>query len=103
MIYCENPLVNFGKANLGEKALITFKLTNMSPVEVEIKTPIRTSCGCSVPTVEKSKLQPNETVNMNVEFDTLGKKGWNEKEVYVEYDFKGNSLRTTCKFIGEVV
>lgn len=101
MLFCKNPIYNFGQAKEGDKVAIVFDLTNTSESQLEVLK-LSASCGCSTPTLPKTLFEPNETIQMTVVFDTIGKRGTNEKSIWVDYKLDGKELRTTCKFIGIV-
>lgn len=100
MIICTPSINNFGQAKEGDIVQIKFNVTNdyTNPVTVLA----RAGCQCSTPILPKNTIEPNETIEMVVNFDTLGKVGKNEKEIYLDYVIKGNFFRTTCKIQGTV-
>lgn len=71
---------NFGKVVQGEtvKHSFTFKNTGKSDL---IISSAQGSCGCTVPTWPKKPIKPGEKASIDVEFDTNGKQGKQNKTV----------------------
>jgi hypothetical protein len=100
MILCDPVISNFGTAKNGVVVPIQIQVSNASSEKIDLIA--RAGCQCSTPILPKKTIEPNETITMLVNFDTLAKVGKQEKEVYLDYVVKGNHLRTTCKIIGVV-
>ena len=62
---------DFGNINNGEKQQTTFKYTNTGDNPLII-TDIKTTCGCTVPSWEKSPLEPGKSAEFTVSFDGKG-------------------------------
>ncbi len=66
----------------GDEARHQFELTNGGDVELQI-TNIRSSCGCTVPSVEKRKLAPGEKTSLTAVFNSDRFRGSVTKHIYV--------------------
>lgn len=73
---------NFGRINEGDKVRTVFHFTNTGKKPLIISS-ATTTCGCTVPNWPKTAIAPGEGGDINVEFDSEGKKGQVEKEVTV--------------------
>lgn len=73
---------DFGEANEGDILRTGFKFTNTGKKVLKIKD-ISTSCGCTVSKLKKKTIQPGESQVIKVEFNTLGKFGYQSKSVMV--------------------
>lgn len=73
---------DFGRIKEGDKVrtVFHFKNTGKKPLIISSAT---TTCGCTVPNWPKAAIAPGEGGDINVEFDSEGKKGQVEKEVTV--------------------
>lgn len=103
MLIVDNPTATFPKTKEGEQVIIKYRLKNNFKEDIKIKLPIATSCGCSLPYIGNNQLKPHQATDVLVLFDTLGKKGVQEKSIYIEYDINGKFERFACKFTGEVI
>jgi hypothetical protein len=66
---------DFGTVNDGDVIETTFTLTNVGKSALVI-TDAKTTCGCTVPSWPKDKpIQPGETAEIKVKFNTAGKGG----------------------------
>ncbi|MHC4636286.1 MAG: DUF1573 domain-containing protein [Planctomycetota bacterium] len=64
----EQNVHDFGQLNLNEKAKCEFKFKNTGTEQLTIGR-IRTSCGCTVPTLDKSEYKPGERGVIKVSFN----------------------------------
>lgn len=75
--------INLGILAEGEMRTVTFSIQNTGDADLVI-TDVSTSCGCTVadrfPT---HPLHPGEKAPINVTFDSRGRVGHNEKEIFV--------------------
>ncbi len=90
---------NFGQANEGDivKHAFTFTNTGKSPLIIANAT---ASCGCTVPEWSKEPIAPGQKGQINVEFNTQGKPGMQNKTVTVTANT--NPAITTLKIAGSV-
>ncbi len=72
----------FGEAYEGDVILHTFKFTNTGKVPLVIQD-ARSTCGCTVPTWPKEPIAPGSNGEINIEFNTKGKTGKQEKPVTI--------------------
>ncbi len=85
----------FGTITEGDKVETDFKFTNEGKNELIIRK-TKGSCGCTVGNPEKSNLQPGESSNLHVIFNSQGKSGQQTKTITViTNDPKSSSLTLT--------
>jgi len=70
-LLCENPLKDFGVIDEGQKISHTFVVKNISTKAIYVDRVIP-SCGCMITSKNKFKLEPNESTDIKVEFDSKG-------------------------------
>lgn len=73
---------NFGNAKEGDKLTHVFTFKNTGDKDLEI-IHINTSCGCTAANYTKEPVPPGESGSITVTFNTYGKKGRNNKTIYV--------------------
>jgi hypothetical protein len=73
---------NFGRINEGSRVTTTFKFTNTGPNPLIISD-ARGSCGCTVPVWPKHPIQPGESDEIEVTFNSEGKTGEQQKMVTI--------------------
>ena len=73
---------DFGSVSNGEKINTSFILTNTGQSELKIRT-TKSTCGCAVAKLEKKSLQPGESTEMEVTFDSKGRKGTQQKSISI--------------------
>ena len=73
---------DFGKIQEGKIFKHDFILKNESQSILEI-TGVRTSCGCAVSKIQKSRLAPGESTILKVEFNSKGYSGPTQQYIYV--------------------
>jgi hypothetical protein len=78
----EEPDYDFGTIYRGNEARHSFTITNSGTATLEI-TNIRSSCGCTVPSIAKRKLEPGETTKLTAVFDSGRFKGSVTKNIYI--------------------
>jgi Protein of unknown function (DUF1573) len=81
-IMMEETDFNFGSVNEGDVVKHTFKLKNVGNQPLLI-TDIRTTCGCTVPTWNKSPISANANDQVEVKFDTKGKANEQVKKITI--------------------
>lgn len=84
---------DFGTIKAGTVVSHDFVLENIGKRPLQIlKT--NASCGCTVGQPEKTLLQPGETTVLKVTFNSSGKKGQENKNVYLHVNDPGKSMHT---------
>jgi hypothetical protein len=81
-ITMEETDFNFGSVNEGDVVKHTFKLKNVGNQPLLI-TDIRTTCGCTVPTWNKSPIAAKANDQVEVKFDTKGKANEQVKKITI--------------------
>ena len=81
-ITMEETDFNFGSVTEGDVVKHTFKLKNVGNQPLLI-TDIRTTCGCTVPTWNKSPIAANANDQVEVKFDTKGKANEQIKKITI--------------------
>jgi len=97
VITAKSNLYDFGTIVEGELVKYNFEIQNSGFTELKIDR-VNASCGCTAAKPEKSVLQPNEKTLTNVEFNSQGKIGPQEKYIYVfSNDPKSPEYKFTLK------
>ena len=81
-IHFEETEFDFGVIETGEKVRYSYKFTNTGSEPLIISS-AKGSCGCTVPAWPKEPIFPGETSQIEVEFDSKGKKGKQSKRVTI--------------------
>ncbi|MGE5809957.1 MAG: DUF1573 domain-containing protein [Ignavibacteria bacterium] len=92
---------DFGTVEQGTIVKHSFIITNNGGDVLIIKD-ISASCGCTAANPDKRELNPGESTNINVEFNTNGRSGKQRKAVYVETNDPDNK-KLELKIYGTVV
>jgi hypothetical protein len=92
---------NWGKVTDGEIVRHTFSFTNTGTEPLQIQN-ARASCGCTTPNWTKEPIAPGESGEIQVEFNSKGRVGLQNKTVTVTGNFEGQ-ITKTLKIRGEVV
>jgi hypothetical protein len=71
---------DFGKITQGEKVTYSFQFTNTGGSDLVISS-AQGSCGCTVPSYQKTPIKPGESSKVDVVFDSEGKSGLVSKTV----------------------
>lgn len=82
-ISVDAPLYDFGEVLEGIAVVHTFVLSNVGDEPLTIGD-VRVSCGCTTTSLAKSTLEPGESVELQVTFDSAGFSGEMVKNIYVE-------------------
>jgi hypothetical protein len=99
---CESPTMDFGKVTEGEKLTHAFKIQNMSNKKIVINR-IVSSCGCLVSSKKSFSLQPNESTDVPIEFDSMGYGGKKfEKNIILFVKKTGSEIPFKLSIKGEV-
>jgi hypothetical protein len=75
----------------GDEARHTFEITNSGDIKLQI-TNIRSSCGCTVPSIEKRNLAPGETTALTAIFNSDRFRGSVTKHIYVYSNDEENPI-----------
>ena len=73
---------DFGKVKEGEVVEHLFKFKNSGKAPLVI-TNATSTCGCTVPLWPKEPIPPGQTGEIKVSFNSKGKNGLEEKEIYI--------------------
>jgi len=92
---------NFGTIVQGDTVSHIFKIYNNGNAELRIVN-VRASCGCTAATPSKTNLQPGDSTELNVVFNSHGKMGKQNKIVYVKSNDPSNTVYSV-RFKGNVV
>lgn len=92
---------DFGQVMQGEKVPHKFKFTNTG-AEPLLITNVKPSCGCTASSYSDELVAPGETGYIDVEFNSAGRTGMQNKQVVVTGNFDG-SITRTLRLSGEVV
>ena len=82
LIRVDQPDYDFGTIYQGDKAEHVFILKNIGQQNLEVKN-VRSSCGCTVPTIAKMNLGPGETTELKAVFDSGRFSGSVTKNIFV--------------------
>lgn len=97
----ESTAHEFGTIKQGDVVKHTFKYRNNNDAPVKI-TNVKPSCGCTVPSFSRDEIQPGETGEIFVKFNSAGKMGKQRKSVTVMLDQEG-ARPVILRLNGEVV
>jgi hypothetical protein len=91
---------NFGTVIQGEKVAYTFTFTNTGGSELIINN-VKASCGCTTPKWTKKPISPGEEGEIEVIFDSHGRRGEQKKSVKVFANTQPNTkeLRISCNIV----
>jgi hypothetical protein len=82
-LWIKNTVYDFGKISSGDVVSTSFFLTNIGKTNLNIRK-TKTSCGCTIPKlVTKDDLKPQESVELKVTFNSLGRRGNQIKSVII--------------------
>lgn len=81
-IFFTNPKHNFGQINEGDTVVHIFSFKNTGKVPLIISSATGT-CGCTVPEWPKNPIEPGKSGEIKVSFNSTGKSGTQDKEVYI--------------------
>ncbi len=89
IIKIESALYDFGDVGTKTTNICQFKFTNIGKGTLIIKN-IRSTCGCTVPALQKLEYAPGESGSIEVRFTTPGTEGEDIKHLYIESNDKQN-------------
>ncbi|UKJ06439.1 DUF1573 domain-containing protein [Solitalea lacus] len=95
----EEAKYDFGKVAAGEVVEHSYKFTNTGQFPLII-TSATASCGCTVPSKPDKPIQPGETGEIMVKFNSEGRKGLQEKNITIVANTNPNI--TELRLFGEV-
>lgn len=78
----EAPEYDFGTVKEGAVVKHVFKFTNTGKVPLLINN-AKSTCGCTIPKWPKEMIEPGQSGEITVEFNTSGKSGFQEKPVTI--------------------
>ena len=73
---------DFGSIGLDEKASHKFVLTNTGKQDLNIRA-VKSSCSCTITKLKKNDVKPGESVELEVVFDSTGRRGNQQKSVTI--------------------
>ena len=68
-ILFENDVVDYGEVDYGDDGVRKFEFTNTG-TDVLIISRVYSTCGCTIPKKPEAPIQPGETGNIEVKYDT---------------------------------
>lgn len=74
VIVCDEPIKDFGIIEENKKVSHTFVIKNISNDVIEVDK-VASSCGCIITSKKEFKLDPNQSTDINVEFNSTGTGG----------------------------
>lgn len=80
---------DMGNIKEGEKVTRIYTIKNVGGDNLNIKE-VRTSCGCTAAKPKKNNLDPGESTELEVTFNSAGREGEQKKTVYVETNDPSN-------------
>ncbi len=92
---------NFGTIVQGDTVSHSFEIYNKGNAELRIVN-VRASCGCTAATPAKTNLQPGDSTELTVVFNSNGKMGTQNKIVYIKTNDPSNTVYSV-RFNGNVV
>ena len=81
---------DFGKIKEGEIVKYTFKFTNEGSVPLVISD-VKASCGCTTPNYTRTPVPPNGRGEIELQFDSTGKTGYQNKSATITANTKEGS------------
>ncbi len=92
---------DFGKIIQGESVSCEFTFTNTGKTDLII-VDVSTSCGCTVPSIPRTPIRPDEKGAIKVSFNSAGKHGFQSKNVLVVANTQPNTtlLRIKAQIVG---
>lgn len=96
----EKPSFDFGKITRGDKVSYNFRFTNTGKSPLIISNAVA-SCGCTTPNWPKSPINPGESGQIMVVFNSAGKSGLQDKMITVTANT--NPAQTVVHLVGEVL
>ena len=98
----QNEKFDFGKVASGEKVNYKFKFTNTGSNDL-VLTDVKASCGCTTPGYSKEPVPPGAEGFIDVQFDSKGRNGVQQKSITVTANFEDPSRKKVLYLTGEVI
>jgi len=92
----EQVFYDFGDLKQGEQVSFVFEFTNTGGSPLLIKD-AAASCGCTVPNYDKEPIAPGDKGDIEVVFDSSGRRGSQYKTVIVKTNTPRKDIRLTIK------
>ncbi|TAE35422.1 MAG: DUF1573 domain-containing protein [Sphingobacteriales bacterium] len=96
----EKDIYDFGKITVGDKVSQSFKFKNTGTIPLIISNAVA-SCGCTVPNWPKTPIKPSQSAQIDIVFNSAGKKGLQDKVITITANTLPNI--TKVHLIGEVM
>lgn len=96
----EDSKYDFGEIIQGEKISHSFTFTNTGDAPLIISS-VRATCGCTVPTWSKEPIEPGDSEEIKVVFDSEGKSGTQTKDITIISNAVPNT--SVLRITGEVI
>ncbi|MDN5213827.1 DUF1573 domain-containing protein [Fulvivirgaceae bacterium BMA12] len=81
-ILINEPVYDFGKVNLGEIVNGNFTIINNGADVLNLRQ-VKSNCNCAVAKPDQAYINPGDSTNLNVTFNTTGRKGTQHKTITV--------------------
>lgn len=81
-LYMEEKIVNLGKISANAVVRKSVRLTNLGKKELEIRK-VQGNCSCLTLELTKTVLAPGEKVDLTLVFDPTGRKGIDQRNIYL--------------------
>jgi len=94
---------DFGKVEPRQRVKGQYILTNTGKGVLRINRPVKSSCGCTVPTLKTYVLQPGESVPLSVTFSAPDRPGKTTKSIFVTTKSPSKPERMTLRITAEIV
>ena len=78
----EERIHDFGRLTQGSVVATVFKFKNMGKSPLNIRK-VASNCTCVVPKLEKEDIAPGESVDLEVSFNTAGRRGTQQKSITI--------------------
>ena len=91
---------NFGQIIQGERIKHSYTFTNTGEAALVISS-VGASCGCTIPTWSEEPIEPGETGQIDVVFDSEGRSGAQSKDITVVSNAVPNTA--VIRLTGEVI
>ena len=93
----EKLVHDFGELGIGQKGECEFRFKNIGSGPLNIGE-IKSTCGCTVPTLAKTQYQPGEDGAIKIDYSGQGSPGSVEKNIYVNTnDTENPQIKLTIK------
>lgn len=98
----DKDALEFGKIEPSQKMHGTFTLTNKGSGPAKIGT-IKSSCGCTVPKLKKTLLQPGESTEVAVTYNAGSHPGRTVKRIWVNSEENTQPKQLELKIIADII